>query len=65
MTKFERCILVCFVELLVILFCMTEVFAMELRHVGAAICVLITLVVSLTLVIVFASLRSKKKDAEK
>ena len=60
MTKFQKCILVCFMELLILLVCLTGVLATGKEDM--AVTALITLLASLTLVIIFASLKPKDKD---
>jgi len=65
MNKFQRCILVCFVELLVLFVCLMGVLVASGGGAEAiAILALCTFGASLTLVIIFASLRPKDKDAE-
>lgn len=66
MNKFQRCILVCFVELLVLLVCLIAVFEFGLgRKTDMGALAVVTLIASLILVIIFASLRPKEKDVEK
>ena len=65
MTKFQKCILVCFIELLILLVCLTGVLATGIGSGKAedmAIAALITFLASLFLVIVFASVKPKGKD---
>ena len=57
MTKFQRCILVCFVELLVLLVFLIGVIEFGLgRRTGVETLAVVTLIASLILVIIFASL---------
>jgi len=63
MTKFQKCILVCFMELLVLLVCLTGVIEFASgRKLGMATLALVSLVVSLIFVIIFASQKPKDKD---